>query len=104
MIDIQSIIAENLSKMIDLNITNILLLFGVGILLFWMRTDLSMTRKEHNKITEKSILLIIFMGTGIGYYLFSHQHYLILSIIISVILTYLLYWIGLFDIIVERWR
>jgi len=80
--------------------------FIVAIYLFLFRYevayDLELIKVEHNKLTEKSLLAIILIAGATMAYLYIKEYFLLLSVVISVILTYFLYLTGILDMLAER--
>jgi hypothetical protein len=66
--------------------------------------DLELTKRERNKLTEKSLLAIIIISGATIAYLYIKEYFFLLSVALSVILTYFLYLTGFFDMLVEKWR
>ncbi len=80
--------------------------FIVALYLFFFRDevsyDLSLTKRERNKLTEKSLLAIIIITTATIAYLYIKGHFFILLIGLSVIMTYFFYLVVFFDMMVEK--
>jgi len=106
MIDVQSIMADMISKMIDSNIGLVVVGLIIAIIIFSLRYDIGydfdLNKRSKNRLAEKSILAILVLGAGAVFYLYNHQYYFILSLIISFILTYFLYVVGIVDMLVNR--
>jgi small-conductance mechanosensitive channel len=83
----------------------IVIVFAVAIVAFTFRHtiayDLQLTKRERNKFTEKTILIPLFIVIVTAGYLYIKQDFFLLSIIISVILAYFLYLVGILDMIIE---
>jgi uncharacterized membrane protein YsdA (DUF1294 family) len=106
MIDIKSILADAVIKSIESNIGFVVAFFVISSLLFFFRYeigfDFDLTRREKNRLSEKSLLGIIFLGGAIIVYLFVKEYFFLLSCTLSVILTYFLYLFGFLDRIIEK--
>ncbi|WP_200764027.1 hypothetical protein [Nitrosophilus alvini] len=105
-IDLKHIIIEQFISMFESHIGLIAITFSVAAVVFIFRYDIAfyfdLSKREQNKLTETTLLLLIFIViTSIGY-LYIKQHYFLLSVGLSVILTYFLYAVGLLDMIVEK--
>jgi len=107
-IDLKSILIEQFTRMFENHLGLIAIVFVVAIVAFIFRHtiayDLQLTKRERNKFTEKTILIPIVMLIATAGYLYTKQHFFLLSIELSFILTYFLYLTGIFDMLVEKWR
>lgn len=105
-IDLKFILTEQFTSTFENHLGLIVIVFAVAIVAFIFRHaiayDLHLTKREHNKFTEKTILLPLFIVIAIVGYLYIKQDFFLLSLIISVILTYFLYLVGILDMIVEK--
>ncbi len=105
-IDIKSIIIDNLTKMFESNLGLVTIVFVVAIVAYLFRHDiaydLDLTRREKNRFAEKTLLIPIVIGVATVAYLYVKEYYFLLFVVISVILTYILYWVGILDMIVEK--
>ena len=105
-IDIKSIMIDNLTKMFESNLGLIAIIFVVAIVVYIFRHniayDFDLTRREKNKLTEKTILIPLGITAATIGYLFIKEQYFLLSVVLSVILTYFLYLVGIVDMIVEK--
>ena len=106
MIDIKSIFADTVINLIESNIIFVVVLFVISLFVFFFRHEISydfdLTRKENNRLSEKSLLGIIFLGGAILVYLFVKEYFFLLAFPLSVILTYFLYLFGFLDRIIEK--
>ena len=106
MIDIKSIFADTVVKLIESNIGFVVVFFVISLLLFFFRYeigfDFDLTRREKNRLSEKSLLGIIFLGGAILFYLFMQEYFFLLASALSVILTYFLYLFGFLDKIINK--
>ena len=106
MIDIKSMLADTFIKLIDSNIGFVVLFFVISVLLFFFRHeigfDFDLTRREKNRLSEKSLIGIIFLGGAVLVYLFVKEYFFLLSCVLSVILTYFLYLFGFIDRMIEK--
>jgi len=79
--------------------------FIVAIYLFIFRYevayDFNLTRRGSTKLRINSFLTIIIIIGITSTYLYVKEYFFLLSVIISFILTYFLYFIGFFDMIIE---
>ncbi len=105
-LDVKSIIIEQFTHMFENYIGLIVIVFAVAIVAFTFRHtiayDFDLTRREKNKFTEKTLLIPIVITVATVGYLYIKEQYFLLSLAISVILTYFLYLIGILDMIVEK--
>ena len=105
-IDLTSILIEQFTRTFENHLGLIAIVFAVAIVAFIFRHtiayDLQLTKRERNKFTEKIILVPLFIVIATAGYLYIKQDYFLLSIIISVILTYFLYFLGILGMIVEK--
>jgi len=101
MIDIKSILADTVIKSIESNIGIVVVFFLISSLLFFFRYeigfDFDLTRREKNRLSEKSLLGIVFLGGAILVYLFVKEYFFLLAFALSFILTYFLYLLGFID-------
>jgi len=105
-IDFKSILIEQFTSMFENHLGLIAIVFAVAIVAFTFRHtiayDLQLTKRERNKFTEKTILIPLLIVIATAGYLYIKQDFFLLSIVISVILTYFLYFVGILDMIVEK--
>jgi len=106
MIDIKSIFADTVVNLIESNIGFVVVFFVISLLLFFFRYeigfDFDLTRREKNRLSEKSLLGIIFLGGAILFYLFMKEYFFLLASALSVILTYFSYLFGFLDKIINK--
>jgi len=106
MIDVKSILADTFIKLIESNISFIVLFFVISILIFMFRHKIGynfdLTRKERNRLSEKSLLALVVLGVSIVGFLFVKEYFFILSVLVSVTVAYFLYLLGFVDIMVEK--
>ena len=106
MIDIKSIFADTVVNLIESNIGFVVVFFVISLLLFFFRYeigfDFDLTRRERNRLSEKSLLGIIFLGGAILFYLFMQEYFFLLASALSVILTYFSYLFGFLDKIINK--
>ncbi len=105
-IDLKSILIEQFTRMFENHLGLIAIIFVVAIVAFTFRHYiafyLDLTKREENKLTEKTILIpIVILMVTAGYF-YTKQHFFLLSIELSFILTYFLYLTGIFDMLVEK--
>lgn len=105
-IDLKSILIEQFTLMFENHFGLIAIVFAVAIVAFTFRYtiayDLQFTKRERKKFIEKIILVPLFIVIATVGYLYIKQDFFLLSLIISVILTYFLYLLGILDMIVEK--
>lgn len=105
-IDLKSILTEQFTRMFENHLGLIAIVFAVAIVAFIFRHtiayDLQLTKRERNKLTEKTILIPIFIIMAMTSYLYIKELYFLLFVELYVILTSFLYFSGLFDMIVEK--
>ena len=105
-IDLKSIMIEQFTGMFENHLGLIAIIFVVAIVAFTFRHaiayNLDLTKREHNKFSEKTLLISILIVIGTMSYFYIKQQYFMLSLGISVILTYFLYLIGILDMLAER--
>ena len=94
-IDLKSILIEQLTLMFENHLGLIAIIFAVAIVAFIFRHtiayDLQLTKRERNKFKENTILIPLFIVIAMAGYLYIKQDFFLLSLIISVTLTYFLY-------------
>lgn len=107
-IDIKSIFIDTFTKMFGSNLWLIAIISAVVMVVFIFRHsiayNLDLTKREKNKLTEKALLILIFIGVATIAYLYVKEYYFLLSLTISFILTYFLYQIGFLDMVIEKWE
>ena len=105
-IDLKSIMIEQFTRMFENHLGLIAIIFAVAIVAFTFRYTiafhLDLTKREENKLTEKTILIPIVILMLTAGYLYAKQHFFLLSIELSFILTYILYMVEIFDMFVEK--
>ncbi len=105
-IDLKSIMIEQFTRMFENHLGLITIVFAVAIVAFTFRHYiafyLDLTKREENKLTEITILTSIVILMVTAGYLYTKQHFFLLSIELSFILTYFLYMVGIFDMLVEK--
>jgi len=107
-IDFKSIFTKQYTHIFEHHLGLIAIVFAVAIIAFTFRYtiayNLQLTKRKRNKFTEKIILILLFIIIATAGYLYIKQDFFILSIsiILSVILTYFLYLVGIVDMIVEK--
>ena len=105
-LDIHQILIDAFTNLFENIFWLLPIAFNVALYLFSFRDevsyDLSLSKRERNKLTEKSLLAIIIIATATIAYLYIKGHFFILFIGLCVILTYFLYLVGFFDMIVEK--
>ena len=104
--DIKPLLFEQFTKLYENFIWLIPLVFAVVLYLFFFRHEIAhdflLTHREKNNLTEKSLMAIIFITGATIAYLYIKEYFFLLLLIISVILTYFLYLVGFFDMLVEK--
>jgi len=105
-IDLKSIMIEQFTRMFENHLGLIAIIFAVAIVAFIFRHtiayDLHLTKRERNKLTEKTIFIPIVILISTAGYLYTKQHFFLLSIELSFILTYILYMVGILDMVAEK--
>lgn len=105
-LDIKSIFFDSYTKIFEGNFDLIALIFALAVAVFVLRYDigyhLNLTQKGENKLAEKSLLTMLIIGASTAFYFYVKEYYFLLLIIPSFILTYFLYQIGFFDIVIEK--
>ena len=105
-IDLKSILIEQFTSTFENHLGLIAIVFAVAIVAFTFRHYiafyLDLTKREENKLTEKTILIPIVILIVTAGYLYTKQHFFLLSIELSFILTYILYIVGIFDMLVQK--
>ncbi len=105
-IDIKPILIDQFTKLYENIIWLIPIVLGLALYFFFFRHDVSeelmLTRREKNRLTEKSLLAIILVTGASIAYLYIKGHYFLLAIIASAVLTYFLYLVEVIDMIVEK--
>lgn len=107
-IDLKSIFINQFTSMFEHIIWLIPIALSIAISLFVYRRELAyelnLTRREQNRLSEKSLLaIIIIIGITIAY-LYIKEYFFLLAITLSVILTYFLYQVGILDLIIKWWE
>lgn len=101
-IDLKSIMIEQFTRMFENHLGLIAIIFAVAIVVFTFRHYIAfyfdLTKREENKLTEKTMLIPI----ATAGYLYAKQHFFLLSMELSFILIYILYLVGIFDMLVEK--
>ncbi len=105
-IDLKSIFIEQLTAMFEKHLSLITIIFVVAAVAFIFRHYitfyLDLSRREENKLTEITLMPLMFIFiAGVGY-LYIQEHYFLLTLGLSVILIYFLYAVGILDMIVEK--
>jgi len=105
-IDLKSIMTEQFTRTFENHLGLIAIVFAVAIVAFTFRHtiayDLQLTKRERNKFSEKTLLIPLFIMMATLGYLYIKEDFFLFYIIISFILTYFLYLLGVFDMIVEK--
>lgn len=105
-IDLKSILIEQFTRMFENHLGLIAIIYAVAIVAFIFRHYiafyLDLTKREENKLTEKTILIPIVILMLTAGYLYTKQYFFLLSIELSFILIYILYMLGIVDILVEK--
>ena len=105
-IDLKSIFIEQFTRMFESHLGLIVIVFAIAIIAFvyrhYIAFYLDLSKREDNKLTEIILVPLLFIAIATIGYLYIKQDLLLLSIAISVILTYFLYMVGIFDMIVEK--
>jgi len=104
-LDINQIFIDAFTKLFENVLFLIPIAFLVAIYLFFFRYevayDLELTKRERNKLMEKSLLaIIVIVGTTIAY-LYIKEYFFLLSMALSFILIYFLYLVGILDMLAE---
>ena len=105
-IDIKQIFIDAFIKLFENVLWLLPIAFFIAIYLFFFRKeiayDLGLTKRERTKFTEKSFLAIAIISSSTIAYLYIKEYFFLLSIVLSGVLTYFLYRIGLFDLVIEK--
>ena len=105
-LDIKPILIDQFTKLFENFMWLIPIAFVVALYFFFFRHEVSeelmLSRREKNRLTEKSLLAIIMIAGATIAYLYFKGHYFLLAIIVSVVLTYFLYLAEVIDMIVEK--
>ena len=105
-IDLNTILIKQFTSMFENHLGLIAIIFAVAIGAFTFRHYvafyLDLNKREHNKFSEKTLLVSILIVIATMSYLYIKQQYFLLSLGISVILTYFLYLTGVLDMLAER--
>lgn len=105
-INIKFIFLNAFSQIFENYFWIIVLVFIGAIVVYFFRhaiaSELQLTRREKSRLTEKVLLISILIGFATIIYLYVKEYYFLLSVVMSFILTYFLYLIGLFDIVIEK--
>ena len=101
-IDIKQIFIDAFTNLFENVLWLVPIAFIVALYLFYFRYevayDLELTKRERNKLTEKSFLtIIIIIGSTIAY-LYIKEYFFLLSVVLFFILTYFLYLTGVLDL------
>ena len=105
-IDLKSIFIEQFTAMFEKHVGLITMVFIVAAVAFTFRHYitfyLDLSKREEDKLTELTLIPLMFIFTaGVGY-LYIQKHYFLLAVGLSVISTYFLYLVGILDMIVEK--
>ncbi len=107
-LDIKSIFIDTFTKLFENVLWLVPIALIVAIYLFFFRNEIAydweLTKRERNKLTEKSFLAIAIIAGAMITYLYIKEYFFLLSVALSVILTYFLYMLGFFNMLVEKWR
>lgn len=105
-IDIKSIFIDTFLNMFENNIALILLAFVASIIAYIFRRNIAyefdLTRREKSKLIEKTLLISILIGVSTNIFLYIKEYYFLLSVLVSTILTYTMYKVGIIDAIAEK--
>ena len=107
-LDIKSIFIDAFIKFFDHIIWFVPIIIIIAMYMFFFRSEIAyncdLTKREKDRLTEKSFLVVIILLSGSIAYLYIKEYFFLLSVVLSVILTYFLYLIGIIDMLVEKWR
>lgn len=105
-LDLKPILIEQFTKLFENFIWLIPVAFIIALSLFFFRheiaEDFMLTRREKNRLSEKSLLVIILIAGATIVYLYIKEHYVLLGLALSFIVTYVLYIVGIIDMIVDK--
>ena len=105
-IDLTSRVIEQATRVFENHSGLILIVFAAAILAFIFRRYiafyLDLSQREENILAEKALFIAIAILIATTGYLYIKQNFFLLSLIISVILTYFLYLLGFFDMLIEK--
>jgi hypothetical protein len=103
-IDIKPILIEQFEHAIWI----LPIVFAVALSTFVFRREvaygLDLTRREENRLGEKSLLTIIAIFLATMVYLYTKEYFFLFSVLLSVALTYFLYAFGVIDMIIAWWE
>jgi len=107
-INVEQILINTFTNLFENVFWFVSIAFIVAIYLFFFRYevayDLGLSKRERNKLTEKSFLAITMITGATITYLYIKEYFFLLSLAVSFILTYFLYRVGILDMIVEWWE
>ena len=105
-LDLKPILIEQFTKLFENFIWLIPVAFAIAIYLFFFRYEISeefmLTRREKNKLSEKSLMAIILITGATIAYLYIKEYYFLFALLISIVITYFLYFVGVIDMIVDK--
>ena len=104
-IDIKQIFVDTFMSIFENVIWLVPIVLILALYLFFFRYEISynldLTKRERNKLTEKSFLAIfIIIGATVAY-LYIKEYFLLLSVALSFVIIYILYLIGIINLIAK---
>lgn len=104
--DFGAIIINHFTKIFENNIWIIVLILVLATIVYILRHDIAfefnLSKRTKNKLAGNTFLAIILSIVAILFYLYVKEFYFVLSMILSIFVTYFLYWIGLIDTFVNK--
>ena len=105
-IDTKQIFIDTFTNLFESVLWLVPIAFIVAIYLFFFRYEvayyLELSKREHNKLTEKLLLAITMITAATITYLYIKEYFFLLSLAVSFILTYFLYLVGIIDMIANK--
>ncbi len=105
-IDLKSILVEQFSNIFEHIIWAVPLVLVVAVYIFRYKDeiayDFALTHRERNRLGEKSLMVIIVTIAAVVAYLYIKEHFFLLAIVLSGIVTYILHLLGILDMIVDK--
>lgn len=104
--DIRAIIINYFTKIFENNIWLIALILVLAIGVYILRHDIAfefnLSKRAENKLAEKVFLAVIVPILATLIYLYVKEFYFVLFLILSILVVYFLYWIGLIDVCINK--
>ena len=107
-IDVKSALTNSFIQFFDNIVWLVPIVLSIAVYLFVFRRevayDLNLSYREQKNLGAKSFMAIIVITGATLFYLYVKEYFFLLSVALSVILTYFLYLTGIFDMIIEWWE